>query len=936
MCKILQRQISYFSLFFLFFSCLAFCAITMIISSAQADTIYIHGGGGGGGGGGTTGIGGGGAGGYIGTTENPADFRAADGTAGGGIAGSGGSGSRSNFTGMTATPGYGGGENGTDGTLTSGGGTRGGDGGKGGNAFADYSHMTAFTSGDGIYVIGGSGGTTGNGGTGGSGGNGGNASLIWNAASTYNIGAFGVLSGAHGNEAAPATGGRGGYALFEMLNGSLNVNGNVQISANDNYAYAELLSMQVTGSTTSIYSSDAFNATLRLNATGAAFVSSGALTINNRGDADGSFIAPNADSISVARGIELNNTTFFSTTAGKALFDAPKAVVTVANGNIVVTSTVGGFSPNGQAVFIAKEAHASGNINVTSGTGSAQVTILGERASAAGLSITSAANGNNAGFIASNASLRAGTLTISKHANAIGEVTVDVKTLDVTQNDTALNITGTTAAFSSGSGAGVYFGTVELGDSNSAAVRTLDATNAAPGAYRIGQLTVNGLSNSADSQHWAGDLRVGVAGAVGGLHFNLPGGFDPANYADGGVNSILSVPTGTGNVYLNPGTKVSMAPYPGENPFKLMQFGDKFQLAKADLVQDNIGTALADQTITLGARDYLFRYDVNSANNALLATLIGNKNVGPAYLEPGVASLAGLNLLSDLEMRAMNNTFKPATNSQAFDQDGRSIGIMFAGEYAHQRLNTGSHVDVDYFNVVLGPAFRFKADTIQAGFTVFGEAGYGDYSTYNNFGGLNVVGDGSTKYVGGGAGVRVDSLETGLYADASARIGSVSFDQDLRDRSGAGYDINTMYYGAHLGLGRIFDFAENGRLDIYARGLWTHIEGDDATTDADEDLNISNIDSITARLGARYDRELSQSVTGYAGAAAEYEFDGRVDGNLDGRDIGDDPELQGFTGIGELGVKIDAAENLSFDLGVQGYVGKREGVGGTVMLNYSF
>ena len=61
-----------------------------------------------------------------------------------------------------------------------------------------------------------------------------------------------------------------------------------------------------------------------------------------------------------------------------------------------------------------------------------------------------------------------------------------------------------------------------------------------------------------------------------------------------------------------------------------------------------------------------------------------------------------------------------------------------------------------------------------------------------------------------------------------------------------------------------------------------------------------------------------------------------MDGNLDGRDIGDDPELQGFTGIGELGVKIDAAENLSFDLGVQGYVGKREGVGGTVMLNYSF
>ena len=48
--------------------------------------------------------------------------------------------------------------------------------------------------------------------------------------------------------------------------------------------------------------------------------------------------------------------------------------------------------------------------------------------------------------------------------------------------------------------------------------------------------------------------------------------------------------------------------------------------------------------------------------------------------------------------------------------------------------------------------------------------------------------------------------------------------------------------------------------------------------------------------------------------------------------------LRGDTGIGELGLTFTPSQTLplSFDLGVQGYVGKHEGVGGTAMLTYSF
>ena len=543
---------------------------------------------------------------------------------------------------------------------------------------------------------------------------------------------------------------------------------------------------------------------------------------------------------------------------------------------------------------------------------------------------------NSVTFLASNASLRAGTITVNKGGAATGEVAVDVNRLDVTRNDTVLDISGTSAAFSHGTGAGVYFGLVELGGVDDPTRRTLDASRAALGAYRMGWLTVNGLGNPANSQQWVGDLRAGAAEAVGAMHFNLPNGFNPVNYADGGTGTILSIAAGTGNLYLEPGTKVSMAAYPGHNPFKDMNPGDKFQLALADLVQDNLGAPLAGQTISLGARDYRFGYSVNSADNALLATLLGNNNVSPAYLEPGIAALGGLNLLADLEMRTMNNTFDPYVNSTAFGPDGVSVDLMFGAEYTHSRFNSGSHVDSDNFNFVVGPAWRFKNEQTQTGVTIFGEGGYGDFSTYNNFSGLKAVGDGTVKYIGGGIGARLDHLSSGFYGDASARAGAVSFDQDLRDRIGAKYDADTAYYGAHLGIGKITVFSEENRLDTYLRVLWTHIEGDDVTTDASEDLEIDDLDSIAARLGARYSRALTESVVVYAGAAGEYEFDGKACGSLDGRTIGDEPELRGMTGIGELGVKFNAGDQLSIDLGVQGYVGKHEGVGGTAMLTYSF
>ena len=68
-----------------------------------------------------------------------------------------------------------------------------------------------------------------------------------------------------------------------------------------------------------------------------------------------------------------------------------------------------------------------------------------------------------------------------------------------------------------------------------------------------------------------------------------------------------------------------------------------------------------------------------------------------------------------------------------------------------------------------------------------------------------------------------------------------------------------------------------------------------------------------------------------------YEFDGEARATTNGFDI-DRPDLKGSTGIGELGITLTPSSSIpvSLDLGVQGYVGRREGVSGTLQLQWKF
>ena len=72
-------------------------------------------------------------------------------------------------------------------------------------------------------------------------------------------------------------------------------------------------------------------------------------------------------------------------------------------------------------------------------------------------------------------------------------------------------------------------------------------------------------------------------------------------------------------------------------------------------------------------------------------------------------------------------------------------------------------------------------------------------------------------------------------------------------------------------------------------------------------------------------------------ACFDYEFDGKAKATVNGNRI-DAPGLKGATGIGELGLILPPAPRLplSLDLGVQGYVGTRQDVTGSLRVKYEF
>ena len=259
----------------------------------------------------------------------------------------------------------------------------------------------------------------------------------------------------------------------------------------------------------------------------------------------------------------------------------------------------------------------------------------------------------------------------------------------------------------------------------------------------------------------------------------------------------------------------------------------------------------------------------------------------------------------------------------------------FAAVYGNNsEYATGSHVNVNGWSGIVGVG-KTNANGLTVG--AFFENGDGNYSTHNVVTGEYIRGDGEAVYNGGGFLLRKDNA-SGVYTEASLRAGNLKNELRgaVRGPHGLdGYDVNTTYYGAHVGIGKIIPRGADGdSLDVYGKFLYTHHDGETFDIQG-EQVEFDSVNSERLRLGFRLNEVNGKKATLYYGADWEYEFNGDASDKMLTYDL-ETPSLGGSTVIGEIGFNYAANEKWSFDAQVRGYAGQREGFSGSVQANYAF
>ena len=309
--------------------------------------------------------------------------------------------------------------------------------------------------------------------------------------------------------------------------------------------------------------------------------------------------------------------------------------------------------------------------------------------------------------------------------------------------------------------------------------------------------------------------------------------------------------------------------------------------------------------------------------------------------------LGGTGVLIQAADHAGGATIETAVES--VDQAGRGatilgpvmagFGTVSGGSLKHK---TGSHVDAGGFNLSAGAAFGRDLGIGRLVLGAFVEYGKGSYDTFNDFPSFGtVIGHGDTSYLGGGLMARLE-FGSGAYLEASGRFGKIENDYTSPDlvpgsKRVVSYESKTPYAGLHFGVGHKFRLTDVDLMDVYGKFFWSHQNSDSLPLSNGAAVVFEDVDSYRLRVGGRYTRSLGARVGLFAGAAYEREFDGKASATTYGLPI-EAPKLDGNTGIGELGVSLKPTPNspFTFELAAQGYVGKRQGVTGSLNVRLEF
>ncbi|GHT25810.1 hypothetical protein FACS18942_01760 [Planctomycetales bacterium] len=338
-----------------------------------------------------------------------------------------------------------------------------------------------------------------------------------------------------------------------------------------------------------------------------------------------------------------------------------------------------------------------------------------------------------------------------------------------------------------------------------------------------------------------------------------------------------------------------------------------------------------------------YEFDLTTTSNQLLATItkVGPNEQTKAFSEARLSQLAFSNQGTDL---IADQGLSAALDAAARRMKGTTLfGTLSGGT---SRYNTGSHSDVSGVSLVTGLTGSTRQALGKLTLGAFFEYGDANYDSYNSFiTAASVRGRGDIDYTGGGvlAHLEFNPNATGnAWLESSARFGESSLDfrtGDITDYLGrrAAFAGDTNYAGAHIGLGYHFNLTKQNGLDFYAQYLWSRLNADTFGISTGESVKFEELNSKRLRLGSRFVYAVNSYRRSYAGIAWEHEYGGAAEASIYGYSL-DVPKLTGDTCKLELGLTLLPTKTCPFtrNLGLQGYLGKREGAAGNVEVRYAF
>ena len=271
--------------------------------------------------------------------------------------------------------------------------------------------------------------------------------------------------------------------------------------------------------------------------------------------------------------------------------------------------------------------------------------------------------------------------------------------------------------------------------------------------------------------------------------------------------------------------------------------------------------------------------------------------------------------------------------------DNYGVKTFAAVHGNRSKYDVADDIKINGWSTIVGVGNADKFDNgSELSWGVFYENGSGNYRTYNSFNNEFFRGDGSMVYNGGGIAARYEN-KNGVYTEGSLRAGMLKneLDNAMRDVNGSyGYETESAYYGAHIGVGKIISLSDSSDIDIYGKFFHTYTEGDSVTIAGDK-FDFDSITSDRLRVGARITSNKENKFSTYYGLAYEYEFNGDADMTAQGLRA-DTQSIQGSSVMAEVGFNYQPTPTSpwSFDLNMRGYAGERQGGSFNVQATYTF